>query len=286
MPRSRLLVPRVPQPKPGVGATIDWSHPLASRLCFALLLNERRATQCQSLVGLTRGAFAGSSGPSWTGGERSGLTFPGGANTVGYLTFGAETFATDLFRNTSNPATIAMRIYATSQTNDTLAGRNDGNTISAGWQIDHFSGASLIFAKESSATNMQVGTVLPLNRWTTFVIVGDGSLTATNLRLYADGVLLTHTADANGSGTPGSDAAQTLYVGRGNANYGSGNTSSNSTFEFFYAWKRMLSPAEVLRLTREPYALFRDPADLFVGYTAAAAVTAAERSDPFIVYPV
>lgn len=272
--RARLLATQRPVPKPGVGGGIDWAHPLASRLCFAALFNEVGGTQCQSLVGLTRAPFTGSTKPSWTGGQRAGLTFPGGANTVGYLTFGAETFATDLGRDTSNPATWAFRLYQPGTVNASLAARNDGNTISAGWQIDVSGGASLAFTKESSVTNMQVQALIPIDRWFQLVIVHDGSLTATALRIYADGVLLAHTGNINGAGTPGSDAAQTLYVGRGNANYGAGNTSSTATLDSAYIWKRALTTAEVVSLTTTPYPFFTPPSALIgAGGGGASPVT-------------
>lgn len=269
---ANLLVHRRPQPKPGAGTVLDWAHPLAHRLCFATLLNEWGATtNCRSLVGQTAGAFTGSTKPSWVGGSAAGLKFPGGANTVGYLSFGAETWATDLGRNTSNPATFAFRLNVrTGASQATVAGRNDGNTISAGWQIDHFSGTSILYTHESSVSNMQVVVAgVPTGRFVTVVICADGSLTATNQRVYVDGVLATHTTNTNGSGTPGSDAAQTLYVGRGNANYGSGNTSFDGTLEWFYAWKRALSGAEALALTVNPYAFVRDPAAAFFGATVS-----------------
>lgn len=279
MPSAGLLARHVPQPKPRAGSVLDWSHPLAHRLCFALLLNEwGTTTNCRSLVGQTAGAFTGSTKPSWVGGAKAGLNFPGGANTVGYLTFGAETFATDLGRNTSNPATFACRVYVGGA--GCIAARNDGNTISAGWQIEQSVGSSLFYVHESSSVNMTVSVVLSAGQWYDVAIVTDGSMTAANQRVYVNGILRAHASDANGSGTPASDAAQTLYVGRSNANYGLGQTSFAGTIDWFYAWKRALSTSEVLALTLAPYAFVRDPALAFVGAQSSGVASSVLMARP------
>ncbi len=79
--------------------------------------------------------------------------------------------------------------------------------------------------------------------------------------------------DNNGSGVSGSDAAQTLYVGRGNANYGIGNNGFDGTLDWVYFWKRTLSVGEVLSLTLDPFAMFQPTALDLVGGTASSAVT-------------
>jgi len=243
------------------------------------LLNEWGATQCQNLVGQTRGDFSGSTKPSWIGGQRAGLNFPGGANTVGYLSYGAETWATDLGRSTSNPATYAFRIYRADSTDGVVIGRNDGNTISPGWQISVFA-TSMLFTHEQSTSNRQTSCAGLVNSsWQTVVIVDDGSLVSANVQIYLDGIKVAHSVDQDGIGTSGSDAAETLYVGRGNANYGLGNNGFFGTIDWVYLWKRMLTPGEVRSLTRDPYQLFRDSAALFTGRFVEPAATLAVLND-------
>lgn len=267
------------QVKPPVADRINWGNPITSRLCFCALFNEQGATQIQNLVGQTRAPFTGSTGPSW--GTRQGLKFPGGANTVGYLNYGAETFCTDLGRNTSNPVTFLFRAYVDSSASAGIAARNDTNTLGTGWQIQAPS-SNLLYAHESSTTNMLVLTALTPNLWHTVAIVSDGSLTATNQIVYIDGKIATHTFNQNGSGTPGSDAAQTLYIGRDNFNAGVGGPfSMNGSIDYFYIWKRMLSSDEVKLIGFNPYQ-FIGPATTLDFKTPSASV-AGERTQFYMI---
>ncbi len=273
MARSRLLAPRQGLFKPGVGSQIDWSHPLANRLCLANLFNEVGATQCANLVNSARAPFTGSTKPSWAGGQSAGLLFPSGANTVGYLDYGVESFVVDLGRNTSNPATFAFRFFqAAGSAGGGVACRNDGNSVIAGWQITHNSlGQSLTYSHENQSANMHARSTCPGGNWVTAVIVVDGSQTAANTQIWINGVLTAHSSDINGSGPDGTDAAEHLYIGRSNFGDGSVNASSfDGVLDFFYAWKRRLSPAEVFQITNAPYSFIRDPLDIFSGVTPAS----------------
>lgn len=254
--------------KPPVGATIDWGHPMTRALCFALPFNEVGADSVHSLVGQTQGVLSGSTKPSWIGGQKTPISFPGGAATVGYLTFGAESFVQDLALDTAHPATFAFRVWAASGVSSSIAGRNDGNVVSPGWQIDISSGASLMYAKQQTNTNVRIFTLVPTDQFITVVILADGSLTAANQIFYINGRLQAHSSEANGIGTCTSDAANTLYVGRGNGNFAFGNNSLDGALDWFYIWKRMLNPAEISLLVREPYAFIRSPAPVFLGIGA------------------
>jgi hypothetical protein len=268
MARSRLLAPRQGLFKPGVGSQIDWSHPLANRLCYAGLFNEVGATQVQNLVSQARAPFTGSTGPSWVGGQKAGLSFPGGANTVGYLTYGVDPLVIDLGQDTSHPATFAFRVWVNNA--GVLSGRNDGNTISPGWQITFTGTNVVIFFKELTAGNASITASIATGRWMTIVIAIDGSNVVANQQIWIDSVSQTLGGSA-GSGTAGSDSAETFYVGRGNANYaGVGNGSFDGTIDWFYIWKRKLSPAEILQVTATPYSFIRDPLAIFTGATPAS----------------
>lgn len=232
---------------------VNWGHPITSRLCFATLMNDWSAARCRSLVGPSNGVFTGTTIPAWKGGVNAGLFFTGGLATVSYLSYGTDTATIDLGRNTSNPVTFAFSIYAgVGNANAAIAGRNDGNTVSAGWQISFTAGTAITYTKESNTTNMNVTFVVPTSRWITVVIVADGSLTAANQLFYVNGILQVHTLDTNGVGTPGSDSAETLYIGRGNAAYVGANGSLDGTLGFFYIWKRVLTEYEVNLLTVNP----------------------------------
>ena len=242
--------------KPVYGNRINWGNNITHGLCFASAFNEYGSLQCQSLVSGTQGVFAGSTKPSWKDGYLFG---PNGAETVAYLTYGAETSVIDLGRNTSNPATWIFRTKIPSALSVSgIAARNDGNTVSVGWQIQASAG-TLFYWKESSVTNMLVTTDATtfLDRFATYAIVVNGSLTATEQLFYINGILRAHVTNTNGAGTPGSDSAQTLYVGRTNANYGLLQNSLSGELDCMYMWKRALSATEVMQFTNDPYIPFR-----------------------------
>lgn len=253
----------IAKPKCG-NSRINWGNPLTSRLAFAALFNEETGTQCQNLVNQNRGVFTGSTKPNWKGSDtryqgNSTLNFPGGADTVAYLSYGTDSSTVDLGR--SSPVTFAWRTkqFAAGGTG-AVACRNDGNTVSPGWQLEMTGTSSIFFTKEFSAANCKVLVTLPnslIDRWGSFVLIYFGDGIAANVRVYYDGLIsAAHSTDNNGSGTTGTDSAETLYVGRSNANFGLGKTCFSGKLDYLYMFNRAISLAEVYSLHLDPYGMF------------------------------
>lgn len=262
MARAKLLTERIA--KPTFGSGINWANPISSRLCFATLFNEIKSLQTYNLVTLVRGPLSGPAPPTWVGGVAAGLKFNSGTNTNSYVNFGNEAGVVDLGRNTSNPASFAFRMYAAGGSG--IASRNDNNTVSAGWAIGYNSATGYIeYLHESNSANMVVSWLCPGNTWVTVVISSDGSLTAANTKCWINGKAMPTNATTNGSGTPGSDSGQPLYIGRSNFTIaGVGISSFNGSMDWFYMWKRALTAYDAQELTRNPYAPILDSGDLLV----------------------
>lgn len=107
----------------------------------------------------------------------------------------------------------------TTSGNWTVAGRNDNNTVSAGWWIGNLNGTSFDgfgYSAEASSVNTRFRIATSTFSTTVFqyvVIITDGTQTGANQKIYYNNSSQAPSFSQNGSGTPGSDAAQTFYVG-------------------------------------------------------------------------
>jgi len=88
-----------------------------------------------------------------------------------------------------------------------ILAKNDNNTIDAGFFITNLSStpnvgaAGLRFVVERATTNMVVGAASPSNNvWTHVVIVFNGVLTASQQKIYYNGVEQPLTSTVDGSG--------------------------------------------------------------------------------------
>ncbi len=134
-----------------------------------------------------------------------------------YISAGSNASLTDLATST---ATYSFWINLPT-TQDEMVLAKDNNGGNAGWAIDNVASTTptlgskgLRFIEYAGTTNMAAGIApLNLNTWYYVVIVGDGSLTKANQKIYLNGVLQTLTASGNGSGTRSTDSGQTMYMG-------------------------------------------------------------------------
>jgi hypothetical protein len=80
-------------------------------------------------------------------------------------------------------------------------------------------------------------------------------------RLYYAGVPSPHVLDQAGSGSPGSDSANSLFIGRNQfVSAGTGSTGSfDGNIELALMWKRKLSSAEIWSLHTNRYQVFKAP---------------------------
>lgn len=268
-----LLRFRPPAAKPGLGSYIDWSHPSAPGLAFASVFNDWNSATLMNLCAPANlGVRSGSSAPTWAEKDfDSGLLFPGGLNTAGYVSFGTDSNTRDLGVNEA--CTIFARFYWNGGFSG-IAARNDNNSINAGWQMEVGG-----FIWEYSAQNYRWGFPSPQsNRWTSQAVVSNfGNNDQANTFSYSDGNSVAQTFTGVGTGTRGTDAPQTLYVGRSNFNLGA---SFDGYIAALYMWRRALGPGEIRALHIDPYALVHDTGRSFM-YPAFGATGRRARSRTF-----
>lgn len=258
---------------PPPGARLDFGHPLTRDLVFAGLFNEwnsRRITNWTRQSSAAQGPSAGmtpTTALTWTAaGGGSGLLFPGGLPTTDkYLNYGADRYTADL--GYDRPFTLMARLFWKGG-DAGIAARNDSNSVNQGWQTQvkaSGTNAGLLYTVEGSSVNGIYTAPAPsTNTWFTWAITDAVAATRINgISLYVDGVPQTVGHGATLSGTRGSDAAQTLNIGR--TNFSSGGGSVNAAFDgymgWLYLWKRVLASAEILALQWAPYQFVVSPYD-------------------------
>lgn len=138
-----------------------------------------------------------------------------------------------------------------------LLGKNDGNSVNAGWLHSIDSSAGVEFNIEYTTTNLKVRAA-PAGHgsWADCIhclaFSWDGSQTAANQKVYIDGIPQAHSLDTNGVGTHASDGANVLKVTQGTFAQGFG-AFGDSIVESFFFFNRVLSPAEIQELYIYPY---------------------------------
>ena len=115
------------------------------------------------------------------------------------------------------------------------------------WNLQLFTATQLQFRKDG-ATDLVVrsstGTIT-LNKWQHAAVTWDGSITATNVHMYVDGVETTYATQTNGDSFV-SDASNSLRIGAdGNVN---ANYAFNGLIDEVRVYNRVLSAAEIKRL--------------------------------------
>lgn len=206
------------------------------------------------------GTFQGSgTKPTWDG--KQAVKIAGGTTAgASYVDFTTDPQVQDLGISGNTGFTIWARVWLISTSVQAIAERNDNNSVNAGWMF-----AANGLTIEASAVNMRtVVANAATGKWINFCAVHDGTQTSSAQKFYTDAVLTTHSSDTNGSGTRGSDATNSLFVGRNSFTSGLAAGDLDGYIESLYVWKsRQLSQHEIYSLQTDPYRMFRDRATSF-----------------------
>lgn len=257
------------QPR-GHGLRVDRTNPITRDIAFAATLYQE---QLLDAVAGTRGALSGTTPPTranGTGGRN--LLFNGGNNANSYVDFSTNINTVDLAQGAM---TWFFWVFPTGQGG--LAERNDHNAANVGWLIGVQSDAKIKMLREFNISNgaSHSTTAVTLSAWTSIAVTAAGPASAP--LFYLGGNLDTTVVDAAGSGSQGTDAAQSLNIGR-NFFGTTGTTSLGScagNIEVVAAWRRVLSAAEIASLHANRYQLFKPTARrIWLDGSAAAASTA------------
>jgi hypothetical protein len=165
----------------------------------------------------------------------------------------------------SNPQTQDLNLGAFSVFARVYTGANWGaagglcrrNSVNAGWEVCcNTNGTALSFVRSSTNQLASTTTALSSGTWHTVLIVYDGTLSSSSVKIYYDGKPQTVTVSV-GAGTQGTDASQIFSVGDQNYNTGAPFTATgpfSGTIDCLYVWRRQLSNEEAIALACDPYA--------------------------------
>lgn len=258
--------------QPRLKVAIDWSNPITRGMTLAVL--PIGGGFFDAVSGM-RGAPTGSTPPALTNttGQR-GMLHPGGATTVSYSDFGALSKPSDM-------ALSGGTIFAWGAQAGLggIAERNDNNTVNAGWSVGIDGGGFLNFLAEHSSVNYlkRTTSAVPTTPTSVAITVLGNPMSDSDTVFYVGGQQAATVLNAGGSGSTGSDLANTLYVGRASFN-SSGSTfagSFNGTLELVLMWNRQLSAAEIASLHANRYQIFRQTSRRIITYLPPTNVTVA-----------
>lgn len=120
--------------------------------------------------------------------------------------------------------------------------------VTEGWRLgfDGSGNRRIFFVVDYTTTDLTVraNPTIPLNEWVHVLITWDGSTTATNAKLYINGVEANYTTQTNASGTRVSDASRNFGIGTGPT----ADLEWNGSIDEVVLFKRVLSASEVTEL--------------------------------------
>ena len=185
--------------------------------------------------------------PTWVDGKRGKAINFDGSND--YVNAGSGSSLDNL------PAiTFSAWIYPRAQ-GTRLFVTNRGNPESSGWRFafDSATAGSMRFTVDYSTTDLvtrnnspDANSVAPLNKWTHIAVTWNGSATATNVKIYFNGVGANSYSTANGVGDRVDDNAQNLIIGHNEAL--TSNGGFNGLIDEVRVYNRALSAAEIQAL--------------------------------------
>lgn len=261
--------------------TVDWSNPITRKLVHVTAASALSAKDPVSGNLPTLTNFARNQ-PALTGGFGDlGLAW-GSTGAAGFLDYGTGADSQDV---ALGPATWVFWAQWTGGSQG-LAERNDGNTVNQGWAIslkdDGTGKPEMAIVIEQSSTNYKGSwtdsTITTTNRPRThmWAVTWDGNLSTVNGLLgYADARRLNVTNAATGAGTQGSDAGQSLHIGKTSfASQDVVAASFTGFYEMALIFKRQLSQDEITSLYLDRYQVLAPfPSRTWMSITTAMPVT-------------
>lgn len=242
------------QIKPPVWASVDPAHPLARGLAACWLLNESAGKIAKDIVGSRRdGTLSGN--PAWSAGSfGSSLDFDGADDWISMgdcLNLGAD-----------DVSVLAILKYSAANQPDNWSGTRIGAVLGKGYLDGAGKGYGLLVETDNrlswqirnQATAFAAGSDNALNDncWHLAIGVCDRD-DPSGLRLYIDGVRQSVAADAtslNGIDLSGSRA---FAIGSRQETSGTWFWDFAGSVALACVWKRVLSEAEIRRLSRNPF---------------------------------
>jgi hypothetical protein len=121
----------------------------------------------------------------------------------------------------------------------------DPGNVTTGWYFETDTDGSLSFSgnfSTSPAVRWTPAGVLSTGVWSHVLATWDGSTNASNVHIYVNGVETTYALTSNGSGTRGSDSANSLNIGD------CCSANINSILDDVRVYNRILSATEITAL--------------------------------------
>jgi len=238
--------------KPVLGSQIQLGHPLAKGLVGCWLFNEGAGNKVgdaslNNNIGTITDAL-------WTPGKFGSCLNLNG--TTDYVNCGSSTVLDNL-----GPLTYAvwMKPY-------TLGGSSVGRILCKRIAENSAQGTTfklgatntLNFSITYNVTTLFRETsdyAIALNNWQQAVITWDGSIIATQIRIYVNGRETLYDVTTNGEGSRYTDAAYNQMIGAKTT--GIFTNLFNGLIDNVMIYNRALSASEVAQLYREPFCMFR-----------------------------
>ncbi len=191
------------------------------------------------------GAMAG--GPEWTAGKiASGLRFDGGDDVVNCQS--GDTL--------DNLAAISVCAWIKA---DTMGGSGLGRIVqkglggnpAAGWRLIVWNSSNprIEFAADYATTDLtrdSAAGAVSTGVWRHVTATWTGSATATNAKIYVDGIDVSARTGRNGAGARGSDGTASLYIG----NASTGSVGFDGVLDDVRVYNRVLTANEILAIHR------------------------------------
>lgn len=230
----------------------------------------------RSPLDATLGVLSGTTKPS-AGGD--GLLFPGGASTVGWVSYGTVPSTKDLAMQSGSSQAFSVFARVRYAASNNGGGIVERSTAGLGWALYGDRSQIGLLKGRAGANFGQLSSVgLPATQWTNLAVIDPGGTVGLNTLIYRDGAPRTVTTNDAGSGNSASDASAPFTVGRSTIVTASAVTpagSFNGRIAVVYVWRRRLTQAELLLLEVDPWALFQAPQPLIVVANGAALPPAA-----------
>lgn len=149
------------------------------------------------------------------------------------------------------------------------------NGQATGWSLIHETTNDFVdfLVDFDGGTDLRVQTsnsTLAKNIWQHILLTWDGSLTATNVHIYVNGIEVGYQTQTNGVGNREDDSTGTFDIG--NATASSYERAFNGLIDVPSVYNRILSTFEAVQLNRNPFIMIdREPVELWIGSVVAAA---------------